>query len=286
MKKKYKIEIRYLILIIIISLIITLLILSFIINDNRRLSKIESVLKDSFILIQKTIYYPFRYIEIQSQNHFNLKRKYLTCLKENKENLKSDLILAEKDELKRTLKELQKLLSLKDVFVDYDLIQAMVINRDVSGWFNTLTIDKGRKDGLREDMIAIDNEGLIGRIIKTTYLTSELKLITAPDLNNQISVAIINEEEVIYGLLKGYDLNKRALVIEDVIDSNQLKKGNQVITSGFSTLYPKGILIGNVLKIVTDEYGLSKIIYVKPQANFINLNFVNILKAKGINDAN
>lgn len=287
MKKGYKIEIRNLVLIIIISLTIIFLLLSLIINDERKLSKAESVLKDGLILMQKTIYFPFRYLENKYQEHSNLKHKYISCLKKNKERLEYDLLLAERDELKRNLKELEALLSLNEVASDYDLILATVINRDISGWFNTLTIDKGRKSDLKEGMMVIANQGLIGKIIKTTYLTSEIKLITANDSTNQISVAIItDEEEVVHGLLKGYDQNNRLLIIKDVIDGSVITPGNQVITSGFSTLYPKGILIGTVFKISSDEFGISKIIYVKAEANFTNLRFVSIFRVKETSNDN
>ena len=69
-------------------------------------------------------------------------------------------------------------------------------------------------------MPVIINEGLIGKIIKTSYYTSEVKLLTTSIMTSKVSVAIvIDEDELIYGLIAGYESKTKHLIIEGIIDS-------------------------------------------------------------------
>ena len=279
--KKKLIEPRFIAIFIIIVITFILAFLSFIINDDRELSSIEKIIKDTVIMIQKGIYFPFRYLEKKYHENIVFKKNYQQCLVSKDKIKKYDLILTENEELKREIKKIRTLLSLNESYLEYDLIHATVINRDVSGWFNTLTIDKGRKNGVENEMPVIINEGLIGKIIKTSYYTSEVKLLTTSIMTSKVSVAIvIDEDELIYGLIAGYEIKTKHLIIEGIIDSTTIKKGDKVITSGFSNTFPKGILIGYVDDIKTDRYGIASIIYVTPTVDFNDIRYVSILKRK------
>jgi rod shape-determining protein MreC len=164
------------------------------------------------------------------------------------------------------------------------MVNATVINRNVGNWYNTLTIDRGEKSGLKEEMIVITNGGLIGKIIKTTFLTSDVKLITTTDLNTKISVAIVSNESITYGLLSGYDKNSKELSVIDIVDNSSIKVGDIVKTSGLSDTYPEGIIVGTVSKIESDAFGTSKTIKVISSSNFSNLRYVTVLIGSDSND--
>ncbi|MFA5409512.1 MAG: rod shape-determining protein MreC, partial [Bacilli bacterium] len=185
---------------------------------------------------------------------------------------------AENKELKASLEELGKILSLNSLITDYEAVNATVINRNVGNWYNTLTIDKGEKNGLKTDMIVITNEGLIGRIIKPSFYTSEVKLITTSDLNSRISVGITTEALTTYGLLSGYDINNKHLLVTDIVDNTNIKAGDTVITSGLGNMFPKGIIVGSVAAITIDDFGISKIIKVTPASDFNSIRYVTVLK--------
>ena len=80
--------------------------------------------------------------------------------------------------LKQEIKELKELLNLNSTLSEYTTINATIISRNDLYWFNTVIIDKGKKDGLKKNMAVITQNGLIGKISKTTKKTSEIKLIT------------------------------------------------------------------------------------------------------------
>ena len=284
---KNKAEIRFIALIIVIVITVIFAILSLVINDDRKLSPVEGGIKDTILSIQKVLYSPFRYIENKYKGTITLKREYKKCLEENKVNSKINFIITENEELKRELESMKRLLEMDNLFTEYNKINAMVINRDVSSWFNTLTIDKGRNHGLENDMAVVVNEGLVGRIIKTSYFTSEVKLLTTPDLTNKISVAIaVNEKDLTYGLIGGYNSKTKHLLIEGIIDSADIKMDDKVLTSGYSNIFPKGIIIGQVDAVLSDGYGISKIIHVRPSVSFNDIRFVSVLKRRNYNNDN
>ena len=79
-----------------------------------------------------------------------------------------------------------------------------------------------------------------------------------------------------------YNYKLKQLEVEGVSNTKSVAIGDYVYTSGLGEIFPSGILIGTVSEITTDEYDLSKIILVKPIADFDDINYVAILKRKEI----
>ena len=146
--------------------------------------------------------------------------------------------------------------------------------------YNTITIDKGTYNGVEVDMVVINAKGLIGKIIRTTTFTSEVRLITTRDTNNKISVKISNGDYNLYGLVNGYDYKENLLEVEGISNTKDVNIGDYIYTSGLGGVFPSGIIIGEVSEITTDSYDLAKIIKVKPSADFTDINYVSILKRK------
>jgi len=181
--------------------------------------------------------------------------------------------------LKQEIKELKELLNLNSTLSEYTTINATIISRNDLYWFNTVIIDKGKKDGLKKNMAVITQNGLIGKISKTTKKTSEIKLITTNDITYKTSVMIQLEEKNQYAILNGYDQENDLLKITAIDKNINIPKDSIVITSGLGQM-PKGIYIGKVVKTEIDKYNLSQIVYVKPKQEFSNINYVTILKEK------
>ena len=183
-------------------------------------------------------------------------------------------------ELRNEIEELKKLNDLSNTLTDFNKVSAVVIERNRMYWFNTITINKGSKSGIKENMAVVSNKGLIGKIIKVSSTTSEVKLLTTSDINNKISVMIKNNNDTIYGILSGYNLNENYLEVTSINkDTNNINE-SFVYTSGMGGIFPSGIIIGKVKGIKKDKYDVSKIIEVEPLTNFNELRFVNVLIRK------
>ncbi len=278
---KKKIDTKYIVLIIIGIIILLLTIFSFIIKDKRDLSAPERFLKDIFISVENVVLFPFRFISDEIEEFINLKDVY----EENKvlkSNLdRYDLLYTQNQELKRQIEELKEEYGVETVLSEYEYIKSTVINRNLNYWYDTITIDKGTKAGITKDMAVITSKGLIGKIIKVTKNTSEVKLITSSNSNNKISVIVETPNNTrLYGILTDYDNNKNTLSIEGISDNSTIDKGSKVYTSGLNDIFPSGILIGEVKNEKKDNYGLSKVVYVTPSNDMSDITYVTVLKRK------
>lgn len=280
MKKKRKLSARYIALIIIIILIIVLVIFSKTLNGNRKLNKAESLLKDSVTFAEKLILTPFNYVVNLIDEFTELKD-----VRRENDNLKLsidriDAIETENIELRREIENLKKELNIDYVLSDYEKLNATVMSRNIGYWYNTITIDKGTYNGVDENMVVVNSTGLIGKVVRSTAFTSDVRLITTSDTNNKISVSISNGKNKLNGLIKSYNYKENKLEVEGISNTEEVNIGDKVYTSGLGGIFPSGILIGSVESITTDEYDLSKIILVTPSANFDDINYVTVLKRK------
>ena len=260
--------------------IIMLVIFSFTLKGDRKLSPVESFFRDTLIYVENIITYPFRFVVQKVGEYGELKD-----VREENEILSTSLdritsIETENIELRRQLEALKDELDIDYSLTDYEYLNASVISRNVGYWYNTITINKGSYNGVDKDMVVINSKGLVGRVIRTTTFTSDVRLITTSDTNNKISVKISNGDYNLYGLINSYDYKDNYLEVEGISNTRDVNIGDFVYTSGLGGIFPSGILIGQVSEITTDSYDLAKIIRVTPSINFTDINYVSILKRK------
>ena len=255
--KKYKTKNNKIILVV-ISVLIFFLIIPFTINDNRKLTLPEKVLKDSILIINRII---------NRKNNLN----------ELEENIRKEYI-AEIDNLKYEINTLKESLKLDTILSDYEIINATTINRNLGYFYDTITLDKGSSDGVEENMAVMISAGLIGKTMKVTKHTSTVKLLTNQNSKIQVSVQIKVEDKYLYGILTSYDKDNNFYIIEGITDTKDIQKGSLVSTTGMGEIFPSGILVGEVIEITKDNFDLEGIIKAKPSVNFDNINYVKILR--------
>ncbi len=271
---------KYVLLLVVVLIIVLLVIFSFTLKGDRKISRVESLVKDGLSYTEKIITYPFNYVKGRVDSYGKLKD-----VQENNDILETsidriDSIESENIELRRQIKALKEEIGIDYSLTDYEYLNATVISRNVGYWYNKITIDKGSYNGVSKDMVVISSKGLIGRVISTSTFTSDVRLITTSDTNNKISVHISNGTFNLYGVINGYDYNDNVLELEGISNTKDVNVGDYVYTSGLGGVFPSGILIGSVTSITTDSYDLAKIIKVKPANDFNDINYVSVLKRK------
>ncbi len=279
-RKKKMTSKKYVLIGVVILIIVLLIIFSFTLKEDRKLNPVESFFRDTLSYTERVITYPFNYIASKTREYNRLKEvnKKNDILETSLDRI--DAIETENVELRRQIEALKNELNIDYTLTDYEYLNATVISRNVGYWYNTITINKGSYNGIEKDMVVINSKGLIGRVIKTSTFTSDVRLITTSETNNKISVHISNGDNNLYGLINNYDYSKNLLEVEGISNTKDVGIGDFVYTSGLGGIFPSGILIGTVSEITTDSYDLAKIIKVKPSIDFSDINYVSVLKRK------
>jgi len=172
--------------------------------------------------------------------------------------------------LEHTVKSLKKLLRFKPE-PEWHVIASQVIRYDATGWFRSVIIDKGKKNGIDINMPVINADGLVGRIISVSPNFSKILLITDPDS----AVDCLDERTRARGILKGLSGNMCRLAY--VEHSQDIRPGDIIITSGLAGIFPKGIPIGRVKEVREIPGGLFKEVEITPFVDFSILEEVLVI---------
>lgn len=278
MKKK---KTKYVVILIIVIFLSLLGITSHTINKEKDLNFFEKTLTDTTTFIEKIFYAPIGYIKEKIKINKETKKMYKEYDKLKKKVEKTDLYYNQIKELQKEVTDLKSTLELNSTLSEYTYVNATVVNRNIGYWYNLLKIDKGSKNGIKKGDAVITPEGLIGKITNVSNFSSSVKLMTTDEISNKISVKIeIDDDKYLYGLLIGYDKDKKVYKIEGITDSNSVEINAAVTTTGLTDYFPSGILIGKVSKVVKDEYDLNSIVEVTPSVDFENISIVTVLNRK------
>lgn len=278
MRKKRKIEKKYWIPIIVLVVIFLLGILMYFIRDQRKPTIVERGLQDVIVAVQKIISYPVRFVTDQIDQNKEKNKVYKKYKKLEAQAEQMEAELARTQELESELQEMKALLELNQTLIEYDYVNATVITRNLDHWYQTITIDKGTKDGIEENMAVVTNQGLIGQILHTNYTSSTVKLLTSTNASHKISVKIEGNDGYIYGLLSGYDTKTKRYHIEGIAENTEITEDSHVVTTGFGSKIPSGILIGTVEETVKDHFDLARTVIVQASVNFDEIRYVTVLK--------
>ena len=126
-------------------------------------------------------------------------------------------------------------------------------------------------------MPVVTENGLIGFISKSSSLISEVNLITNVSDSNMISILIESSDGLISGILSSYDSKNNLFKITDIMQKSNIEKGNRVVLSGYDNDSYKGIYLGKVVKQESDNYGLTKTVWLKSDNNFDDLLYVLVV---------
>lgn len=161
----------------------------------------------------------------------------------------------------------------EDNLETFDLLPASIIARSPNNWYQTLTINKGLADGLEKGMPVMHPDGLVGRISSVTQNSAQVSLIT--DREMAVGVVLQRTRET-NGIVEGEGDSNR-LRMNNVPYYSSIEVNDRVVTSGLSTIYPKGIDVGIISKISREPSGLLLIAEVKPVVDFDRLEEVLVI---------
>jgi rod shape-determining protein MreC len=138
---------------------------------------------------------------------------------------------------------------------------ARVLSRRVGPYavLETLVIDKGSQAGLIEDMPAVTDTGVVGRVFRIAPLASQVLLVTDPNSR----IAVIGQESRTSGIVIGQGANK-PLTVAYVPLNAPLYEGELLVTSGFAGIFPKGLPVARVKTIRRSDISLFQSVVAEP----------------------
>lgn len=275
---KKKLDKRYLLIIIIVVSAFALVILTVSLKDDRDLNPVEKVIKDAGTFTVKVVSYPFDFLKNMMKENSEKDRIYKKYKDKDKESDSIDSIISSNDNLENEVAKLKEVLELNTVLSDKVLVNATVVYRNLSYFYDEITIDKGSSDGIEKDMAVITSKGLIGKTSKVSNNTSTVKLLSNENMNNKISVKVKTADDYVYGLIYKYNAKSNTYMIEGISQNVNIEEGADVVTTGMGNVFPSGLLVGKVKGMTTDNFDLSKVLEVSSSVNFNDIDYVSVVK--------
>ncbi len=180
------------------------------------------------------------------------------------------------EKLKNENEQLRKVIGLKEDFPDYEFSPpCQIISKTANDPFGSFIIDKGTTDGVSVYDPVITDTGLVGIVTKASTTYSRVTTIFSPDVpvgaycirNDTTGIVECDAELAAEGVCRMKYIEK----------DSDLKKGDIIVTSGNSGLFPKDRVIGIVEEIYIEESGLSKTAVIKPVADIKNIQSVFVI---------
>ena len=179
-----------------------------------------------------------------STENFNYLNEYFELKKINSSLLEENLVL------KNQLEKINKNISLDSLTnINFSYKNAKVISNNLSSFKNRLVINKGIKDGLKTEMGVISSDGIVGIIDNTTKRYSSIMSIL--NIEMKINAKVKRTEH--FGTLEWDGFDTRHLTLNDISETAKIKVGDSIITGGMSLIFPEGINIGIVSKIINQN---------------------------------
>ncbi len=145
------------------------------------------------------------------------------------------------------------------------LIPAEVAARSINGWWQSVRLDKGIRDGILRNRAVISPDGLIGRTAEVSAHTADVLLLSDPGC--KVSARISRTGS--FGLVTGQGVNRKGYPVarmQFIHKDAPIRVGDEVVTSGLGGVFPRDILIGYIESVNTEEAGLYQVANILPQA--------------------
>lgn len=232
----------------------------------------EKAVFSVFSPVQHGILSLFRSIGEFWENYF-----YLQNVQSQNRKMKDEMFFLRQENnlLRNALENLRSAKEIEESLLRLheNILVAQIIGFDASNFYKSAVINKGSLDGLKKDMIVLDENGsLVGRIINPVALKeSRVQLIT----DNESGVGVFSQSKEVMGILSGDD--KGYCFLEYIhVTTEDIYEGEDIITSGKDGLFPSGIKVGKIVSITTST-SLFKQVKVEPYFDIRDLDQVAVI---------
>ena len=203
-------------------------------------------------------------------------RRDNATLREENEHLRVQALQA--GETSEENARLRRLLVLKDR-LPLATLAGEVIGREAGGWVRSLTVNRGRGDGISQQTPVIVPDGLVGRVVQVHRAAAVIQLLNDP----ASTVGAVVQRTRTAGLVEG-DAGGTVRFKFMARDGASVAPGDLVVTSGLGTLFPKGLPVGRVVKIEDKGSALFHFAVLAPAVDFSRVEEVLLVTGQTSQD--
>ena len=165
---------------------------------------------------------------------------------------------------------------------DYRIFKANGVMYNLKKAENNITLDRGSSDGIRPEMGVVDANGVVGIVYKTSPRYS----LGIPLLNIKASISCKIVGSEYFGYLKWEGGDSRFAYLKDLPRHAEFNLGDTVVTSGYSTVFPEGVMVGTVDDMSDSHDGLSYLLKIKLATDFGKVSNVRVISRSGQEEQN
>lgn len=162
----------------------------------------------------------------------------------------------------------------------YHISSAQIIDKSINKTNNYFTLDRGTADGLAPDMGVIGVDGVVGVVYKCTEHYS----LVLPLLNSDSYTSCKVQSSKDVGILQWHGGDARYAMLHDLPRYSDVKVGDTIVTSGNSSFFPEGVMVGIVEEAYPSTDGLYMTLKVQLSTQFSKLEHVFIMRKMDANE--
>ncbi len=225
--------------------------------------------------VQKAVTLSSAYVETFKSEYIDILQDSLRLREENKRLAQQlqeyENILNRSREAMATNASLRKLLEFKNT-LDQQTVAATIVGKDPSTTFRSVIIDRGSNSGVAKGNPVVNNDGVVGQVFAVTPNYAKVLLAIAPSS----AIDVLLQKSRVRGILKGDGTLTYRL--EYILKTAEVEEGDHVVTAGYGGIFPTGLQVGVVSKIIKKPRGMFHEIEVTPSVDYQKLENLLILQ--------
>jgi len=244
-----------------------------------------------FSSIAYGILYPFQFVGTRS---ITIVKDFFMSVEINRElneELKQARTLLEKyekrqyeyEKARKENERLRRLIGIQGE-LEYETVIAEVVAKSPQDYYKTLVVNRGRASGIEQYMPVVayqdDYRCVVGKVIDVQRFSSRIQ----PLIEQSSYIGTMLQESRYSGILQGQSPLSEYCLMQYIDRRADISYGDEVVTSGMGGVFPKGILVGEVVSVSKKRYGIFQEALVEPKINFGRLEEVYIIKKKVVED--
>ncbi len=178
--------------------------------------------------------------------------------------------LARVEEVFQENERLRRILEFRDA-LEGSAVAARVVGRSATPWLRTAVLDKGQEQGVRMDAPVLTPDGVVGRVFQVGRSASRVLLLTDPNSAVDALIQRTRAQVVVEG---GLGATCRVLYLPR---GEEVNPGDRVVTSGLDGVFPKGLLLGEVVRVREEPGEVFQRVELRPGADLGRLEEVLVL---------